>query len=299
MLERADAMFDSSAVAHDTRWHLAYPSAASLRTYMRDVLDATLDSIEPAPGGDPYFHQLALLHEDMHGEALLMTLQTLGLPAPSIDLAYSSPAREPVRDVRFEGGEFLQGAAKGGRRFVFDNEKWAHPVRVDPFAIASRVVTQGEFADYLEDTRASPPRHWKRDGGQWLARRFDAWAPIEREVPLVHVSLEEARAYCGWAKRRLPTESEWEFAARHDRGELEQMIGCVWQWTSSPFEPYPGFAPDPYKEYSQPWFSSHFVLRGGCSHTRARLVHERFRNFYLPGRGDAFAGLRTCAIEAR
>ena len=73
--------------------------------------------------------------------------------------------------------------------------------------------------------------------------------------------------------------------------------GRVWEWTSTPFLPYPGFEPDPYKEYSQPWFESHFVLRGGCHATQPRLIHERFRNFYLPGRSDPFAGLRTCAVE--
>ena len=298
-LEGADALFDSAAVAHDARWHLDYPSNKALRAYMRDVLDATLEAVERPAAGARYFQELALLHEDMHGEALLMTLQTLGLPGPGLELASPAPARREARDVRFEGGEFEQGAPNATSRFVFDNEKWAHPRRVASFSMSSRLVTQGEFADFLDATRAAPPRYWKREDGRWLARRFDAWSGLERDAPLVHVSLAEAEAYCEWAGRRLPTESEWEFAALRDRGGLEQMIGCAWQWTSSPFEPYPGFAPDPYKEYSQPWFSSHVVLRGGCAHTRPRLVHERFRNFYLPGRADAFAGIRTCAIESR
>jgi iron(II)-dependent oxidoreductase len=71
--------------------------------------------------------------------------------------------------------------------------------------------------------------------------------------------------------------------------------GDVWEWTSTPFRPYPGFTPGPYKEYSEPWFHDHYVLRGGSFVTRPRLVHERFRNFYLPERADVFAGLRTCA----
>ena len=81
--------------------------------------------------------------------------------------------------------------------------------------------------------------------------------------------------------------------AADSRECVRQMLGNVWEWTSTPFGPYPGFAPDPYQEYSQPWFGDHRVLRGGCFATRARLVHNRWRNFYRPERNDIFAGLRT------
>jgi len=74
------------------------------------------------------------------------------------------------------------------------------------------------------------------------------------------------------------------------------MLGGVWEWTSSPFVPYPGFSPDPYSDYSQPWFHTHYVLRGGSFVTRARIANNRYRNFYLPERGDPYAGLRTCAL---
>jgi iron(II)-dependent oxidoreductase len=296
ILEGADALFDSSAVPHDSRWTLDYPPMETLAAYMNDTLAATLEKLVGTEEGR-YFFKLALLHEDMHGEALLMTLQTLGLPAPEGMGVLAPPRAPPACDVAFEGGEFMQGSAPGG--FTFDNERGAHRVVVAPFSMASATVTQGEYAHFVEETHAAAPRYWRRDGGAWSARRFDRWLGIDREAPMVHVSLAEASAYCEWAHRRLPTESEWEFAARHDRGELHGTPGGVWEWTSSPFAPYPGFAPDPYREYSEPWFHSHYVLRGGSFATVPRLASPRYRNFYLPERGDMFAGFRTCALESR
>jgi iron(II)-dependent oxidoreductase len=354
MLEGADALFNSSTVAHDSRWQLPYPPANVLRDYMDDTLEATLEALARAPAGERYFFQLALLHEDMHGEALLMTLQTLGLPAPH--LAAEEPARarvEAARDIAFAGGEFMLGTPRHERAFVFDNEKWAHRVRVDAFAMASLPVLQGDFIAFTEDggygrrelwtgdgwawreaQARQAPRDWKREGGGWSARRFDRRVSVDASAPMVHASLHEAQAWCRWAKRRLPTEAEWECAARNGgaddrfpwgdapmaegealdyrrsgpscaarepapaRSGLRLLLGGVWEWTSSPFAPYPGFRPDPYRDYSEPWFHSHYVLRGGSFATRSRLVHNRFRNFYLPGRDDVFAGFRTCAVEA-
>ncbi len=297
ILAGADALFDSSAVAHDSRWSLELPPGAGLSGYMAATLADTLEALRALPaGGDDYFFRLALLHEDMHGEALLMTLQTLALPGPAIPAVGPAPsALRPAADIAFAGGEFTMGSTRGAARFVFDNEQWAYPVRIAPFAISSRTVTQGEFAAFVEDGGAAPA-HWRRAQVAWLARRFDRWESLDPDAPMVHVSLTQANAYCEWAGRRLPTEAQWEFAAVHNRGELEQLTGGVWQWTSTAFEPYPGFVPGPYREYSAPWFGNHFVLRGGSFATRGRLVHPRLRNFYLPGRSDMFAGFRTCPV---
>ncbi|HET9579947.1 MAG TPA: selenoneine synthase SenA [Usitatibacter sp.] len=353
LLPAADDLFDSRSVAHDLRWTLPYPPLETLRAYMADTLDATLAALAATPEDQRYFFRLALLHEDMHGEALLMTLQTMGWPLPPLG-AQSPPTASGriTRDVRFSGGEFEQGATGRERAFVFDNEKWAHTVQVAPFAMAESPVTQREYAQFVDDggyaqtqfwtaegwrwresMRLEAPRHWCLEGSRWLARHFSHWAPIDPTAPMMQVSLHEAHAFCRWARRRLPTEAEWEFAARNggrdDRypwgddphpggcldfrfsgpsaavmdpgysaSGLRQMIGGVWEWTSTPFSPYPGFQPDPYREYSEPWFHSHHVLRGGSFATRARLVHNRFRNFYLPDRTDVFAGFRTCALDA-
>jgi iron(II)-dependent oxidoreductase len=253
-----------------------------------------LAELQRTPPAERYFFALALLHEDMHGEALRMTLQSLGLPPPSGDRLVAAELPAAVHDIEFSAGEFEQGTRRDCADFVFDNEKWAHPRSVPAFRIADRPVSQLEYARFIDEGGGTAPLHWRRDGGSWSVRRFDRWVPLVPHAPMEHMSLIEAEAYCRWAGRRLPTETEWEYAAAS--GNLPGT-GQVWEWTSTPFLPYPGFSPDPYKDYSQPWFESHHVLRGGSYVTQPRLVHARFRNFYLPGRADPFAGLRTCAVE--
>jgi iron(II)-dependent oxidoreductase len=369
----ADALYDSSAVPHATRWDLPLPSRAATLEYMRQVRERVLDVLDRGPDRqESYFILLAIYHEDMHGEAFLYTRQTLAHPRPLL----TAPERgggEPANpdggawpgDVFVPGGTFALGAAPD-EPFVFDNEKWAHPVPLRPFAIARAAVTQGEFAAFVaadgyrrpelwspagwrwrQAAGAEQPLYWQRQAQGWLRRDFDRWLPLEPHRPVLHVNWYEADAYCRWAGRRLPTEAEWEAAAsatplRHGADEggvagpkrrfpwgdappdatrarldgyalgccdvaalpagdsacgCRQMIGNVWEWTADDFGPYPGFTPDPYQDYSQPWFGTHKVLRGGAWMTRSRLLRNTWRNFYKPDRRDVWAGFRTCALK--
>src|SRR5262245_1024999 len=283
ILPNADRLYNSATVPHDTRWELPLPSFRETLAYRDEVTDRLINRVRSGEA-DPYFVQLAVRHEDMHAEAFHYTRQTLGYASPGI-----KEGPQPVRlagDFEYAGGVFRLGS-RPDEGFVFDNEKWSHPLVLQPFRMSRACVTNAQYEAFVKAGGAAP-RYWK-DGKQ---RRFDRWVERAPDEPVMHVSWREAQAYCRFAGRRLPTEAEWEFAALHGLENTRQ----VWEWTASDFLPYPGFVRDPYKEYSEPWFGNHKVLRGGSFATPARIARPRFRNFYTPDRADIFAGFRTCAL---
>ena len=344
-LSIGDSLYDSAKVAHDTRWDLPLPSKAQTIAYTQKILDRVFDEYHSAQLDSKdasYFLCLALFHEDMHAEAITYTRQTCGYQAPNLTQTTESQTaetNEKLGDAFIPGGSFVLGSTND-QQFAFDNELQAHEVHIEPFSISRTAVINAEFAAFVDDrgyerrelwsdngwqwresTGAKHPIYWKSDQGKWWRRNFDQIVPLEDSLPVVHVNWYEAEAFCRWARRRLPTEAEWELASTGSDKQhanlnwqsmglvnarslpeadsafgCRQMIGNVWEWTASIFLPYPGFVAGPYKEYSEPWFGDHKVLRGGCWTTRSRLIHNAYRNFYKPDRRDVWCGFRTCAL---
>lgn len=308
LLAGADALYDSSAVPHDTRWGLPLPPPAAIDAYAAEV--GTLIAARLYDAFDPdraYFAELSLYHELMHIEAWWMAFQNLGYPPP-VALQHA-PIAAPVR-LALVAGEVALGSGSG-EGFIFDNEKWRHTVPVAAFDIDSTPVSETAYAAFVDaggyrmpglwsdtgwawrtTTGARHPLYWRQDVDGWLVRRFDRWQPLVADMPMLHVNRFEAEAYAAWSGRRLPAAAEWLRATADE----DFQWGGAWEWLRDPFAPYPGFSPDPYCDYSQPWFHTHGELRGGGPVTDASLKRAGFRNFYQSDRRDPFTGFRTVSV---
>jgi iron(II)-dependent oxidoreductase len=354
-----DSLYDAFEHPRAARPSLPLLAPAEARTYASDVRGRVLDILErTAFEGGPlvdagFAFGMIAQHEQQHDETMLITHQLRkGPPALS---APEPPAHDigPLpREVLVPGGAFTMGTST--EPWALDNERPAHRRIVPAFHIDTTPVTCGEYQTFIEDGGyherrwwaaegwnqirqhdIGAPLFWRREGGTWLRRRFGVTEEVPPDEPVLHVSWYEADAYARWAGRRLPTEAEWEKAARHDPhtgrarrypwGDADpteahanlgqrhlrpapagsypqgasplgvrQLIGDVWEWTSSDFLPYPGFAAFPYREYSEVFFGSeHKVLRGGSFAVDPVACRGTFRNWDLPVRRQIFSGFRT------
>ncbi|RJS93830.1 SUMF1/EgtB/PvdO family nonheme iron enzyme [Salinisphaera sp. Q1T1-3] len=258
---------------------------------------------------DGYLRAFIRQHYAQHIETMRMARAQLALGETPPALTDVISPRPSVADrITLPAGTVVMGTTD---IVAYDNERPTVERSFEPFDIARRPVDNGQWLGFINDdgyhdsrwwdaagwawrTRhaITHPQHWQptRDGHGWhLARADDA--PVETTDSPVHgIGWHEARAYARWAGARLPTEVEWEAAARS--GRLEH-VGQVWEWCDNAFAPYPGFQAFPYDEYSMPWFDGkHFVARGASRATEADIRRPGFRNFYPPTHRHVFAGLR-------
>ena len=320
------------------RGFLTRPGLDRVHGYRRHVTAAVRRMLEGA-GGEVRPRTAALIdlglhHEQQHQELILTDILDLLARNPLKPAARtlpSPPSRNPrpLRYVAFEGG--LHDIGHDGLGFAYDNEGPRHRVHLSPFKLANRPVTNAEFGEFIADGGYARESLWLADG--WAAVRGRGWAapaywlgdgtamslggalPLDDEAPVSHVSYYEADAFARWAGKRLPTEVEWEIAARRvaTRGNLQdggwlrplpgdeadgeepgQMFGDVWEWTASAYSPYPGFRPSAgaIGEYNGKFMVNQMVLRGGSCATPADHIRATYRNFFYPDARWQFSGLR-------
>ncbi len=319
---------------------LSRPSLDAVKAYRAHV-DAAIGPLFAAAGNDAELAQiidLGLQHEQQHQELILtdvLHLLSRNPLAPSYRRPWSLPANpSPLRRwIAYEGGLTEVGAE--GPAFAFDNEAPRHRVFVAPFELASHPVTNREYMAFIDDggyrrpelwlalgwelVRAQQweaPLYWEHRDGRWSAFSLAGRVDVAPDAPLVHVSLFEADAFARWAGARLPTEFEWEVAARNVRidgnflesGVLQpvapdvaspenapaQIFGDVWEWTQSSYAPYPGFVPaaGAVGEYNGKFMCNQYVLRGGSCATPRSHIRATYRNFFPPEARWQFSGVR-------
>jgi ergothioneine biosynthesis protein EgtB len=287
------------------------PGVEEILAYRCHVNEAMMELIDSDHGDWHALLELGIQHEQQHHELILMDAKHL-LSLNPLKPAYAPASATPgVREaaaswIDFEGGLVEIGHAGNG--FAFDNEGPRHRVWLDPFALAGRPVTCGEYLAFIEDGGYRRPElwlsagwdcvnqrgwqaplYWELDGERWQV--FTLWGlrPLQPTDPVCHVSGFEAAAYAKWAGKRLPREQEWETGA----AQLAQ-VGEVWEWTASPYVAYPGYREPPgaIGEYNGKFMANQMVLRGGCMATPSDHIRMTYRNFFPPDARWMFGGIR-------
>lgn len=312
--------------ARPQRGLVTRPTAAEVTAYRAHVDDAVAELIETATDFGLLIPiiEIGLNHEQQHQELLLTDILhafSFNETHPAYDPHWQWPhtANELVTSVLSAAGATLSGIhtiGHGGDGFCFDNEQPAHQVLLHPVRLARSLVTNGEWLEFMADGGYTTPTLWLSDGwatveahgwnapgywrkgdGAWSAMTLGGLRPIEPAKPVCHVSYYEADAFARWAGKDLPTEGEWEVAAKTDT--LGDAFGVVWQWTRSAYSPYPGYraAPGALGEYNGKFMVNQLVLRGSSLATPAAHSRLSYRNFFYPSARWQFSGLRLAEYQ--
>lgn len=301
---------------------LTRPAMADVLRWRAQVDHLMLDwlSKEQAPPEARVMIEVGLQHEQQHQELMLTDMLSLmsANPLRPAALPGTSDARvaHPLQWVEVEGG--LAHIGHGGLGFAFDNECPSHSVWLEDFLIASSLVTNREYLDFIERGgyreslcwlaegwdwveagRREHPVYWFADGDDWAEFTLHGMQPLMPDAPVAHLSFYEADAYARWRGARLPTEFEWEHAARTRRDKLDNLEGECWQWTSSAYLPYPGFRPmaGAAREYNGKFMIGQQVLRGSSRFTAPGHTRITYRNFFHPGARWQRAGIRLAGFR--
>jgi ergothioneine biosynthesis protein EgtB len=325
--ERFAYLFNSYYVAagprhaRPQRGLITRPGVAETTAYRAHVDAAVAELIETTrdPGAVFPIVEIGLHHEQQHQELMLTDILH----------AFAQNATHPVYDPhwqwpqcrRAEAAEdtLIAGIHSIGHDttgFSFDNERPAHQVLLHPVTPARSLVTNGEWLEFMAEGGYTTPGLWLSEGwatveaqgwdapgywrnvdGAWFSTTLGGLRPVDPALPVCHVSYYEADAFARWAGKDLPSEAEWEVAARGDA--LDDAFGVVWQWTRSAYSPYPGYRPEPgaLGEYNGKFMVSQMVLRGSSLATPPGHSRKSYRNFFYPSARWQFSGLRLATFE--
>ena len=306
--------------ARPERGLITRPGIAEIADYRGHVDAAMRRLLDTSPSEEvAALVELGLHHEQQHQELIVMDIKHAlsRHPFPTgygeLPWATREACRPSSRWLGFDGGIIEIGHSGDG--FAFDNEGPRHTELVHAFEIADRLVTCGQWLDFIADggyrrpelwmsagwaevqaSNWSAPEYWYCAGGQWQVFGLGGPTPVDHTAPVEHISWFEADAYARWANARLPLEAEWEVAACAARrpGEASDWHGSVWQWTASSYSPYPGFRPavGAVGEYNGKFMVNQYVLRGSCHATPPGPARDTYRNFFPTHSRWMFAGLR-------